>query len=266
MLAISIIGFSKDNPKTRSVICHSSDTAIYAHILLELPKKLKRQDDLVYFWYEYGKIHKNTGYFSGKLVHGEVMYKDVDGKVVCSGSFNHGLKIGVWNFWNVNGGRTKTEVWNKGTLEKVNIYSTSGSIIREYDYVKNNVNIREDENATKEEKLRKKEERANKKLLRKQKTKGEERTNEVETEEKDKNNRNFLFKNGPKEKTDKNKVEKEKKEKDKQRNKSADKQIKTKEQKPAKTTEKNEKKDTSNWFKNLLNQSKTDKDKKGDKK
>ena len=96
-LLLNNSGYSSD--KVRAVVIRSSDSAIYASILIDPPSKIDADDSKTYFWYSMNEIHSNKGGFSGYLLHGKIEIFDMHKNLLTLGNFDEGLKDGNWKEW-----------------------------------------------------------------------------------------------------------------------------------------------------------------------
>jgi len=113
---------------TREVIVMQEDTLVRAYILTGTAD-FKVVEQLEYFWYRAGIITSNRGGYSGKLLHGSY-HAFVDGKLICQGWFEHGLKTGKWTCWYGNGDISEISTWGKGVRDgEFAKYGATGNII-----------------------------------------------------------------------------------------------------------------------------------------
>lgn len=148
------------NTITRSI----RDTIFTFHV--EAIDEDDMQLDLLreYYWFHQGEIRKTQGNYTGKVLHGPFEKFDRDGYLLTKGTFNHGLKTGVWLNWHTNGkiaqqcswkdgyriGRfveyypsgamLKTGNFKRGKFHRtVTYFAPDGTIIREEKYVKGKI-------------------------------------------------------------------------------------------------------------------------------
>jgi len=79
-------------------------------------KKIKTNDELLYFWYAARDIKHTRGAFEGKLLHGKYTMFYYNKDLLAKGEFKYGLKYGVWRSWYQGGEIKKKEKWHKGRI------------------------------------------------------------------------------------------------------------------------------------------------------
>lgn len=101
-----------NNKTNREVILNSGDSIIMAHIL-HSDKRISTNPRKTYFWYLRGKINRNIGDYSGKLLNGsyQVFLED---RMILSGTFNNGMRNGKWISWNNDGSVDKVTMYKNG--------------------------------------------------------------------------------------------------------------------------------------------------------
>jgi hypothetical protein len=112
--------FSKEI-KTREVIFNYPDSFINANILIG-SKKIKVDNDLIYYWYFAHRLNINKGDFSGSVLHGEYLVYTNDNQLIGKGSFNKGLKDGQWKKWDSNGNLLSIINWEDGMRQGETFY------------------------------------------------------------------------------------------------------------------------------------------------
>jgi len=70
--------------------------------------------DKTYFWYKSGEIHQSVSGSGGLLLHSEFKKHYRSNQLAETGTFNYGLKHGIWKKWNENGKIKLIEEWKKG--------------------------------------------------------------------------------------------------------------------------------------------------------
>lgn len=73
-------------------------------------------DKKEYFWFKDGLIHKSIGASGGWLLNSTFLKYKRDGTIVEKGTFNNGLKIGVWYLYNPEGKFEKVLHYRSGLL------------------------------------------------------------------------------------------------------------------------------------------------------
>lgn len=104
---------------SREVILNSGDSIIVAHLSSE-DMRINTSIKRTYYWYLRGKISHNTGDYSGKLLEDgyQVFLED---KMVLSGTFHNGIKIGKWMTWNSDGTINNVILYKKGNPRYKNV-------------------------------------------------------------------------------------------------------------------------------------------------
>lgn len=119
---------------TNSVTKSYRDSAYTFHV-----KVLKDQEDglLVrrYYWFHQGEVMSTVGNYSGKLLHGVFEKFDRDGRLLEKGTFDNGLKTGLWTTWHVNGNLATQRHWSKGwRTNEFTEYYDNGTVKRKGGY------------------------------------------------------------------------------------------------------------------------------------
>jgi antitoxin component YwqK of YwqJK toxin-antitoxin module len=90
-------------------------------------KSIKLKKEITYYWYKRNKVHQTQGDYAGQLLDGEYSAFYRGNQLYQKGTFDRGVKHGVWKYWNKNGRINRTEEWKKGQLHgKVIHYTTQG--------------------------------------------------------------------------------------------------------------------------------------------
>jgi antitoxin component YwqK of YwqJK toxin-antitoxin module len=119
---------------TNSVTKSYRDSAYTFHV-----KVLKDQEDglLVrrYYWFHQGEVMSTVGNYSGKLLHGVFEKFDRDGRLLEKGTFDNGLKTGLWTTWHFNGNLAIQRHWSKGwRTNEFTEYYDNGAVKRKGGY------------------------------------------------------------------------------------------------------------------------------------
>ena len=121
-------------PETRTIHVKNGDTLTVASVPVKQLKSSKIDSKKLYYWYEYDKIHKNQGGFSGLLLHGVFNKFDSNGNLIESGNFVSGLKVGTWKKWDTKGKITEERSWKAGILNGTSHYYINGDRIKTENY------------------------------------------------------------------------------------------------------------------------------------
>lgn len=98
------------------------------HVLM-LGGKEKFKSNKVYSSYKNNRLFETRGATGGKLLHGAYKEYFFEGAIKKSGSFDHGLKSGYWNFYYENGALLSSLKYNKGdTISPVLFYNRKGIV------------------------------------------------------------------------------------------------------------------------------------------
>ncbi|MDO5971365.1 hypothetical protein Q4Q35_16280 [Flavivirga aquimarina] len=102
-------------------------------------KKINNFDvDKTYYWYKSGGIHKSVANIGGEVLHNEYLKYYRSNQLAEQGTYNYGLKNGLWKSWYENGQLSTLEHWNNGYLDgKIANYDSSGSITLKGEYNNN---------------------------------------------------------------------------------------------------------------------------------
>jgi len=94
-------------------------------------KKIKTNDELLYFWYAARDIKHTRGAFEGKLLHGKYTMFYYNKDLLAKGEFKYGLKYGVWKSWYKGGEIKKKEKWCKGRIVGTAYYYSAAGVIQQ---------------------------------------------------------------------------------------------------------------------------------------
>lgn len=109
--------YAQKIPETAAyrVRIYESDKTILAEINpVKSPPAAK--PGLDYYWYDADIIHATPGGYSGKLLNGLYTAFYLNKDLREQGTFNKGLKSGVWKSWNEDGTLKAVSAWEKGRL------------------------------------------------------------------------------------------------------------------------------------------------------
>jgi antitoxin component YwqK of YwqJK toxin-antitoxin module len=112
----------------KSINLTNGDTVVKTTVRT-INKKLKTKIGYTYYWFSSGYINHNVGSCTGKLLHGRYEVFDKELKLIVQGTFNLGLKTGIWMNWYPNGNIKFIGNYKKGLLcGAVKLYSENGQI------------------------------------------------------------------------------------------------------------------------------------------
>lgn len=75
---------------------------------------IKISPKILYYWFFDGKISQNIGGYAGFLLHGKYQVFTKSGQLIEQGTFENGVKEGVWNYWNPSGGKIRMVAYQNG--------------------------------------------------------------------------------------------------------------------------------------------------------
>ncbi len=118
----------------QNVSVHNDTVNINTQIMIE-DRELDTKDELLYFWYKAGNIHKSRGGIGGDVLHGKYSEYFENGNLKIQGGFLLGTKDGVWKEWYSNGELRSVVSWKKGQLNGVSKkYDLNGKVQKETNY------------------------------------------------------------------------------------------------------------------------------------
>ena len=115
VLILLLSGFSRDPIQKKTIRTKEYDIHFYVTL-----KKRKTTADKEYFWYKAGEIHHSFGGASGELLHSEYTKYFAGNKLAEKGTYEYGLKTGIWKKWHPNGALMEETRWVEG--EKYGAY------------------------------------------------------------------------------------------------------------------------------------------------
>lgn len=133
---LMIFSFTTDPVKKKIIRTKKFD--IYFYISL---KEKKTSNDKKYFWFKSGEIHESYGDAGGRLLHLKYVKYFADKQLAEKGTFNYGLKEGLWKIWHNNGVIKETIKYRNGERSgPYNLYSNSGKLLTSGKYKDNQKN------------------------------------------------------------------------------------------------------------------------------
>lgn len=108
--------YKRDNEIQQSLLVLKGDT-IFTVKLYKGEDVPKVEVDKWYYWYKNNALHKSHGDFIGQLLHGTFSATDQNNNLLQKGTFEQGLKDGVWKSWNAEGQYVTIENWKSGVLD-----------------------------------------------------------------------------------------------------------------------------------------------------
>lgn len=124
------------------IAINQPDSHIVAGVL-PFGKKVKVNNELLYYWYKADRIRVTRGGYDGKPLHGE--YKQFDGNqnLKEKGTFKKGLKSGTWKTWYPNGELKDVSNWKNGIRHGASTtYSIDHRLLQEQTYRKDKLLIK----------------------------------------------------------------------------------------------------------------------------
>ncbi len=92
--------------------------------------------DVSYYWFKSQQVHTSQEDYAGELIHGVYTKYYYNNQVAEKGTFNKGLKTGLWNSWDAQGNLTLREKWKNGkrsgqqvTYDSINKIGSRGNYI-----------------------------------------------------------------------------------------------------------------------------------------
>ena len=126
----------KGQNTTREIIIKHPDSTVIFHVVNE-KVDLKLDLNKVYYWYYGNTISKNLGAVSGYILHGKYEVLTKENKLISQGTFEYGLKDGIWQKFYAPGGLKERLTWRKGVLHgTASFYGPTGNPIKKLNYKK----------------------------------------------------------------------------------------------------------------------------------
>ncbi len=130
-------GFSQ-NEQNHAIQFTQDKITTKSHIDLLDQKEINVCQNKEYHYYNKGKIHSNTGGYTGYLLEGRTETTLENGQLLKSGRFKHGLKVGTWEEWNTNGSLSSIVRWKHGKKQgQFQQFDDNGNLIATGKYKKN---------------------------------------------------------------------------------------------------------------------------------
>ncbi|MFI5161253.1 MAG: toxin-antitoxin system YwqK family antitoxin [Sphingobacteriales bacterium] len=96
---------------------YGNDKTVVAEIK-EINSKVHLKPCVFYYWYSADAIHTTQGSYSGTLLNGQYDEYYLNKNIKEQGTFNKGVKTGIWRTWNEDGTLNQAEKWKNGVLNK----------------------------------------------------------------------------------------------------------------------------------------------------
>lgn len=147
------------------------DSTIAINIITE-PKRIRINENKLYYWYRASEVKSNRGGYDGKLLTGpyKVFYSNLNLKA--NGQLSNGLRTGTWTTWYLNGEKSSVFHYKKGDLHgKFTRYTETGQVKSTEKYKKGKLKIAKAKLDRKARKALRKAKKEKKKLKKEQKQK-----------------------------------------------------------------------------------------------
>jgi antitoxin component YwqK of YwqJK toxin-antitoxin module len=93
------------------------------------------KDGRQYYWFKGGAIHNSQSGVAGELLHDRFTKFYRGNQMAEQGSFNNGLKNGIWKSWHRNGMLQSEEYWKQGLKAGLsNVYDVEGKLLEKGRY------------------------------------------------------------------------------------------------------------------------------------
>jgi len=117
------------------LVISQGDTVYTFHILNSDAKKIRTENNSLYYYYSHGAIKGVQGDYNGKLLDGYFTLENRNHSLLEKGEFKKGRKTGQWNQWHDNGFLKKTVKWRDGLAQgKFYEYTPSGKLLKKGTY------------------------------------------------------------------------------------------------------------------------------------
>ena len=108
---------------------------------ISLKKLNSFNEDKVYFWFKSGEIHQSLSNIGGYVLHSSFLKYYRGNQLAEKGTFDFGLKTGVWESWYENGKLKLQEQWTDGYKDgEVSTYDADGHLVLKGKY-RNNLKV-----------------------------------------------------------------------------------------------------------------------------
>lgn len=99
-------------------------------------KKIKLEEDKVYYWFKGGIIHNAQSGVAGELLEGDFTKMYHSNQLAEQGKFKKGLKTGLWKSWYENGKLSSVQNWKAGLKSGSSIaFDNNGEVIEKGKYM-----------------------------------------------------------------------------------------------------------------------------------
>ncbi|MBA3971411.1 MAG: hypothetical protein H0X46_04590 [Bacteroidetes bacterium] len=123
-----------------AVYINYPDYTVKADIFSE-QKKIRVNEELIYFWYSSNKILETKGGYDGKLLHGGYTSYYLTKELKEKGTFTKGLKHGKWMRWYENGKIAEINCWKNGIKNGVfKNFDAKGNLLLETEFKNGKLN------------------------------------------------------------------------------------------------------------------------------
>lgn len=136
LLFVVFLLFSFANDKVQKKIIRNKNFDIHFFVSL---KEKNTHKDKTYFWYKSGEVHQSFGASGGELLHLEYIKYFKTNQLAEKGSFDYGLKVGVWKQWYDNGSLKEKINWKNGEKNGTCFFYDDKGLITTSGLYKNNI-------------------------------------------------------------------------------------------------------------------------------
>lgn len=138
ILGVSLLGTARGQSYSDAFLNYKVTAHYPDHNVVAYAKPAERVSllsDRVYYWFAGNEIHFTQGGYSGKLLNGDYQDYYMNKNLKESGSFDKGLKKGIWKNWTEEGLLKDQVSYKKGKKSGVYLkYDTTGKVSQKGKY------------------------------------------------------------------------------------------------------------------------------------
>lgn len=142
VIAITINCFSQLNklPITTYHVQQEGKSLTFSIVESKNQKSKKFNINKTYYWYKAQFVISTQGGSSGTLLNGNFNAYYLNKQLAEQGSFDRGLKNGIWKYWDDKGKLTRLETWKNGIIKGMQITFYSDGLIQKREIIGHLIN------------------------------------------------------------------------------------------------------------------------------
>jgi len=134
-------GYDQAKEITYNANIANTDSSVRAEVYYETNKKIKIEQNVIYYWFYINRILSTQGGFEGRLLNGTYNCFYPDNNLKEKGEFKDGQKTGKWTAWYITGKIKETAYWKKSSKNRINeFFDKDGNMTLKANYKNGKLN------------------------------------------------------------------------------------------------------------------------------